>query len=110
MARRSSRSRRNSSRARRFDYGCEEENRRRSESSEGKEAGQVYHQFATFCDQQLQNPDGLEDLARLQNLKKGKSDEVTQLNGLIASTKGTHMIKAVAVITAAGLSNTLLLF
>ena len=44
--------------------------------NEGKEAGHVFHQFAMFCDEQLQNPDGLEDLTRLQNLKKGKSDEV----------------------------------
>lgn len=56
----------------------------------GKEAGQVYHQFAMFCDGQLQNPDGLEDLARLQSLKKGKSDEVAQLKSLIASAKDSQ--------------------
>ncbi|KAJ2903659.1 phosphatidylinositol 3 (ataxia telangiectasia mutated) [Zalerion maritima] len=56
-------------------------------ANEGKEAGQVYHQFATFCDEQLQNPDGLEDLARLRSLKKGKSDEVAQLRSLISSTR-----------------------
>lgn len=54
--------------------------------AEGKEAGQVFHQFAMFCDEQLQNPDGLEDLARLQNLRQGKLDEVTQLKELISST------------------------
>jgi serine-protein kinase ATM len=57
---------------------------------EGKEAGQVFHQFAMFCDNQLQNPDSLEDLARLQNLKKGKSDEVAQLRSLIASAKDSQ--------------------
>ncbi|KAH7631640.1 hypothetical protein B0T09DRAFT_106375 [Sordaria sp. MPI-SDFR-AT-0083] len=70
--------------------------------SEGKEAGRVYHQFAMFCDEQLQNPDGLEDLARLQNLKKGKNDEVMQLKALIASTRdsqvksrySSHLLKA----------------
>ncbi|KAJ4398775.1 Serine/threonine-protein kinase tel1 [Neurospora sp. IMI 360204] len=70
--------------------------------SEGKEAGRVYHQFAMFCDEQLQNPDGLEDLARLQNLKKGKNDEVTQLKALITSTLDSklknrysvHLLKA----------------
>ena len=69
---------------------------------EGKEAGQVYHQFAMFCDEQLQNPDSLEDLARLQSLKKGKSDEVADLKSLIAQTTSsqlksrysTHLAKA----------------
>ncbi|KAK4165341.1 Serine/threonine-protein kinase tel1 [Cladorrhinum sp. PSN259] len=58
--------------------------------NEGKEAGQVYHQFAMFCDDQLQNPDNLEDLARLQNLKKGKSDEVEQLKALIANARDSQ--------------------
>jgi serine-protein kinase ATM len=59
--------------------------------NEGKEAGQVFHQFAMFCDEQLQNPDGLEDLARLQSLKKGKSDEVSQLKSLISSAKDSQL-------------------
>ncbi|KAI1176265.1 phosphatidylinositol 3 [Nemania sp. FL0916] len=58
--------------------------------ADGEEAGKVYHQFATFCDEQLQNPDGLEDLARLQHLKQGKSDEVKQLMELISSAKDTQ--------------------
>ncbi|KAK4123161.1 hypothetical protein N657DRAFT_681296 [Parathielavia appendiculata] len=57
---------------------------------EGKEAGQVFHQFAMFCDEQLQNPDSLEDLARLKNLKKGKDEEVAQLKALIASSKDSQ--------------------
>ena len=59
--------------------------------NKGKEASKVFHQFAMFCDEQLQNPDGLEDLARLQNLRQGKSDEVMQLKELIASTKETQI-------------------
>jgi ataxia telangiectasia mutated family protein len=59
--------------------------------SEGKEAGQVYHQFAMFCDEQLQNPDSLEDLARLQSLKQGKSDEVAGLKNLIANTTNSQL-------------------
>lgn len=55
------------------------------------EAGAVYHQFATFCDEQLQDPDGLEDLARLQNLRKAKNDEVKDLKALIDSTKETQL-------------------
>ena len=58
--------------------------------SEGKEAGQVHHQFAIFCDGQLQNPDSLEDLSRLQSLKKGKSDEVEQLKHLISTAKDSQ--------------------
>ncbi|KAK4232048.1 Serine/threonine-protein kinase tel1 [Podospora fimiseda] len=58
--------------------------------NEGKEAGQVYHQFAMFCDEQLQNPDNLEDLARLQNLKRGKSDEVEQLKALISGARDSQ--------------------
>ena len=57
---------------------------------EGKDAGQVFHQFAMFCDEQLQNPDSLEDLARLQNLKKGKDEEVAQLKVLIANSKDSQ--------------------
>ncbi|KAJ3578031.1 hypothetical protein NPX13_g2535 [Xylaria arbuscula] len=58
--------------------------------ADGEEAGKVYHQFATFCDEQLQNPDSLEDLARLQHLKQGKSDEVAQLMGLVSNAKDTQ--------------------
>jgi ataxia telangiectasia mutated family protein len=46
----------------------------------GSEAGQVFHQFAIFCDQQLQDPDGLEDLERLKKLSKMKRDELDQLD------------------------------
>ncbi|RYO81555.1 hypothetical protein DL762_007046 [Monosporascus cannonballus] len=59
--------------------------------TEGQEAGKVYHQFAMFCDEQLQNSDSLEDLARLQHLRKGKSDEVTQLRGLISTAKDSQV-------------------
>ncbi|KAK8048495.1 Serine/threonine-protein kinase TEL1 [Apiospora phragmitis] len=58
---------------------------------DGQEAGKVYHQFAMFCDEQLQNPDSLEDLARLQHLRKGKNDEVVQLKGLVASAKESQL-------------------
>lgn len=54
---------------------------------DSKEAGLVFHQFAVFCDEQLQDPDGLEDLERLQNLRKAKSDEVEDLKSLISSTR-----------------------
>ncbi|PNY24030.1 Serine/threonine-protein kinase tel-1 [Tolypocladium capitatum] len=61
------------------------------DSATTKEVGAVYHQFATFCDEQLQDADGLEDLARLQSLKEGKSEEVADLKVLISSTKDTQL-------------------
>ncbi|KAI9167447.1 Serine/threonine-protein kinase TEL1 [Paramyrothecium foliicola] len=60
-------------------------------TSDGKDAGMVFHQFATFCDEQLQDPDGLEDLTRLQNLRQAKSEEVAGLKSLVSSTKDTQM-------------------
>ncbi|KAH8169718.1 phosphatidylinositol 3- and 4-kinase domain-containing protein [Sarocladium implicatum] len=59
-------------------------------NSQGKDAGQVFHQFAVFCDEQLQDPASLEDLTRLQNLRKGKSDEVAELKVLISNTRDTQ--------------------
>lgn len=56
--------------------------------NDGSEAGQVYHQFAAFCDQQLQDADGLEDLERLKKLSKMKEDEVIELTRLV--TTSTH--------------------
>ncbi|KAL8703539.1 MAG: hypothetical protein Q9201_003296 [Fulgogasparrea decipioides] len=53
--------------------------------TEGTEAGKVFHEFASFCDQQLQNPDGLEDFERLQKLRQTKEDEVHDLDRMIKS-------------------------
>lgn len=61
------------------------------DAARAKERGAVYHQFATFCDEQLQDADGLEDLKRLRNLRKGKSDEVADLKALISSTRDSQL-------------------
>ncbi|KAG0649001.1 Telomere length regulation 1, partial [Hyphodiscus hymeniophilus] len=53
--------------------------------SQGVEAGQVYHQFAVFCDQQLQDADGLEELERLKRMKKTKEDDIRDLTKLYSS-------------------------
>ncbi|KAL9603048.1 MAG: hypothetical protein Q9219_001412 [cf. Caloplaca sp. 3 TL-2023] len=53
--------------------------------TEGTEAGQVFHEFASFCDQQLQNPDSLEDFERVQKLRQTKEDEVNDLDRMIKS-------------------------
>lgn len=54
----------------------------------GSEAGQVFHEFAIFCDQQLQDPDNLEDLERLRRLREMKSNEVKELEQLKKSAGG----------------------
>ena len=59
-------------------------------NAQGKDAGQVFHQFAVFCDEQLQDPASLEDLTRLQSLRKGKSEEVAELKVLISNTRDTQ--------------------
>lgn len=58
--------------------------------NEGQEAGMVYHQFAMFCDGQLQDTSNLEDLARLQRLRSRKKDEVAELQTMIASAKDSQ--------------------
>ncbi|KAL6721631.1 Serine/threonine-protein kinase tel1 [Lecanora helva] len=50
---------------------------------EGNEAGQVFHEFASFCDQQLQNPDSLEDFHRIEKLRERKEAEVEDLNKMM---------------------------
>jgi ataxia telangiectasia mutated family protein len=52
-------------------------------TTSGTEAGQVFHQFAMFCDQQLQDPDSVEDLERLKKLRKNKANEVKEYENLI---------------------------
>lgn len=47
--------------------------------TDGIEAGQVYHEFAAFCDRQYQDPDSIEDLERLRRLKEMKEIEVETL-------------------------------
>ncbi|KAK2873270.1 hypothetical protein FQN49_002477 [Arthroderma sp. PD_2] len=54
----------------------------------GTEAGLVFHQFATFCDQQLQNPDMLEDFVRLEQLRSRKLKEVTDLDDMMKTSEG----------------------
>ncbi|KAL3486656.1 hypothetical protein BJX62DRAFT_241792 [Aspergillus germanicus] len=56
--------------------------------SEAEEAGRVYHGFAMFCDQQLQNPDGLEDFARVEQLRNRKEKEVLALDEMLKSAEG----------------------
>ncbi|EAW13128.1 DNA-binding protein kinase TEL1 [Aspergillus clavatus NRRL 1] len=56
--------------------------------SGGGEAGRVYHGFAIFCDQQLQNPDGLEDFKRVEQLRNRKEKEVLALEDMMKRAEG----------------------
>jgi ataxia telangiectasia mutated family protein len=62
------------------------ENRR-----EGAEAGQVYHEFATFCHNELQSHSNSENFLRVEKLRNRKMDEVTELKaGIENSKKGSR--------------------
>ncbi|CAG7979258.1 unnamed protein product [Penicillium salamii] len=54
----------------------------------GEEAGRVYHGFATFCDEQLRNPDGIEDFKRVEQLRDRKEQEVVGLGDMMKSATG----------------------
>lgn len=56
--------------------------------SEAEDAGRVYHGFAMFCDQQLQNSDGLEDFSRVEQLRNRKEKEVLALDAMLKTTEG----------------------
>jgi ataxia telangiectasia mutated family protein len=70
--------------------------------AKGNEAGQVFHEFAVFCDQQLQDLDTMEDLDRLRTLKEMKESEVRDLKKMSSSATTviekqkyhSHLIKA----------------
>lgn len=54
----------------------------------GEEPGRVFHVFAAFCDQQLQNPDGLEDFKRVEQLRDRKEKEVIALEKMMKTAEG----------------------
>lgn len=60
------------------------------QGTSGSEAGRVFHEFASFCDNQLQNSGNVEDFDRLQNLRDSKREEMRQLDALIKSTPSTQ--------------------
>ena len=55
--------------------------------SDGEEAGEVFHEFATFCDKQLQNPGSIEDFERIARLRQKKLEEVQELERLFKSSR-----------------------
>lgn len=55
----------------------------------GLEAGRVFHEFAAFCDQQLQNPGNMEDFTRIAKLRQKRLDELEELDALARNSKKT---------------------
>ncbi len=55
-------------------------------ASDGDEAGQVFHEFASFCDRQLQDVDNLEDFRRIEKLRQRKEAEVHELEKMLHSS------------------------
>ncbi|EWC48158.1 hypothetical protein DRE_02262 [Drechslerella stenobrocha 248] len=51
--------------------------------------GKVYHQFAIFCSQQLQDQGILEDFKRAEKLMKQKEEEFLELERLVRTTTGS---------------------
>jgi len=58
----------------------------------GREAGRVFHLFATFCDQQLQNPHNIEDYERALKLKQDKEGEVNQLAQMLKTNANKNAV------------------
>ena len=61
----------------------------------------MYHEFASFCDKQLQNPDDLDDFNRIEQLRTRKKKEVSDLEKMMKQADGKqrdalrlHFIKA----------------
>ncbi|KAK6351146.1 Serine/threonine-protein kinase tel1 [Orbilia javanica] len=50
--------------------------------------GKVYHQFAMFCNSQLQDQGNLEDFQRAEKLMKQKEEEYLELERLVRTTTG----------------------
>ncbi|KAF2489805.1 hypothetical protein BU16DRAFT_566907 [Lophium mytilinum] len=48
----------------------------------GSEPGKVFHEFASFCDKQLHDPDSIDDLTRMKTAMERKSEEVAEYENL----------------------------
>jgi ataxia telangiectasia mutated family protein len=55
----------------------------------GKIPGQVFHQFASFCDAQLQNPDATDDFNRVQRMRERRREELTMLESAVRYAKSS---------------------
>ena len=53
----------------------------------GDDAGQVLHEFAVFCDNQLQNPESLADFNRVQAVRDRRAKELEELTEMFRTVK-----------------------
>ncbi|KAF2703524.1 hypothetical protein K504DRAFT_418601 [Pleomassaria siparia CBS 279.74] len=59
--------------------------------SQGVGPGQVFHEFALFCDKQLQNPEAAEDLERIKTVMDRKLQEYQEFVKLSTTDKSKSM-------------------
>ena len=55
--------------------------------TDGKEAGNVFHAFAAFCDQQLQNPSNIEEFNRISRMRQKKMKDLQDLQAITKSSR-----------------------
>ncbi|EXJ56061.1 hypothetical protein A1O7_08992 [Cladophialophora yegresii CBS 114405] len=53
----------------------------------GSAAGRVFHNFAAFCDMQLQDTDNLDDFTRINKIRERKTQEVYELERMVKNSK-----------------------
>lgn len=56
-------------------------------SRKGSAAGRVFHNFASFCDMQLQDSDNLDDFTRISKIRERKTQEVRELERMVRSSR-----------------------
>ncbi|KIW38823.1 uncharacterized protein PV06_08661 [Exophiala oligosperma] len=63
----------------------------------GSEAGRVYHNFASFCDTQLQDTDNLDDFTRISKIRDRKDQEVRELEQMYKSSRDDRQKKQLKI-------------
>ncbi|TID18730.1 hypothetical protein E2P81_ATG05712 [Venturia nashicola] len=56
-------------------------------TSKGNVAGQVFHQYASFCDAQLHDPDLLAEFDRIHKMRETRTKEIEHWKGVSKSTR-----------------------
>lgn len=57
---------------------------------QGSEAGRVFHEYATYCYNQLQNPDVLKEIQRSERFRRRKYEEIRNLDQIIKTAGSEH--------------------
>lgn len=61
------------------------------EEHQGDVAGQVYHQYASFCDAQLHDPDLIAEFDRIHKMRETRTKEIEHWRGVSKSTRDRTM-------------------